>query len=402
MKQIVSQHAKNWLTAALDPYHDVAVRLEGLPDSTVGRSFVRVHNAAETLSATADGDSIAVIFTGMHSAYSNTVVTYDRDILSPSTLDVRSVMCLRAPSGVEPSLTNAVAGTATVLQRDATATEPHMPSRLIGLAVEIHDVTAPLNKKGTITAVHCTGGWQHVDDVRFSSAVGDMHYFVERQDSTPAIPARHSDMAQYPGVYTGYSAKGIYLVARMSKAKHPVRLNGRPEQNIPHAFSINEVSGASPFPMTRLRRAAASISDLEGNMVSSGFQPFVIRLTGLPATGEYRYTMRAIVEYFPESDDLTSLGIATPSPPMCQEALEVYHQCMAEMPTAVPISMNAAGDYWRMVRSALQKYGPAALDAGAIFLGAAGQAPLAAVASGAAKALRAIPAQQSRDRKSVV
>jgi hypothetical protein len=62
----LGQSARDWVSLALDPYHDVSVAMEGLPDSEIGRSYVRCHNQAVTLAASADGDNFSVIFTGMH------------------------------------------------------------------------------------------------------------------------------------------------------------------------------------------------------------------------------------------------------------------------------------------------------------------------------------------------
>jgi hypothetical protein len=342
---------------------------------STGRSYVRVHNSANTLSATADGDSMAIIFSGFHGPQTYVPATFITDDVSANNFITKPVVMLRAAAGNEPNLGNLSGGLAQLIGARGTAFDGYVPSRLIGIAVEVHDVTAPLYRKGTITAVHASGNFSH-QDVQFRC--NESQWLSDRCDSVPALPSTLAMMESFPRVYTGALSKGIYIQGRMSKAKHPAKLNGL--FNTSHAFAWPEVSVTTPGSVPFAIRGGDTLALVNSNhgFVSSGFQPFAIRLSGLPAEGEYRVTVRTIVEYFPEADDPSSLGISTPSPPFCPAALEAYQQAVIQLPTAVPVSMNAAGDFWRMARAALFKVAPLALKAVPAVAGVVG-GPQAAV-----------------------
>lgn len=394
----IPQTAQDWLTVALDPYHDTNVALEGLPDHTTGRSYVRVHNQARTVSANADGDNFSIVFTGFHGCAGSSYVEPYYCLDDVGTMAVGSFFILTSAANTEPNLFRYRCNAATNLGTFGTCFEGKVPSRLIGVAVEVHDTTAKLYQKGTITAVHCSGNFSHFDVVRSvrPAAVGGEippygnDFLIERQDSAPSLPGELAMMAQYPGVYTGASSKGIYIVGRMSKAKHPTRFIGLPDidatgdssdyrlsRGCPHAFRLTEtrVHTVSSPQYDAYQRASSGadgswmnvLNDCPG-LVNSGFQPFVIRISGAPPEGEYRVTFRTIIEYFPEGDDLTNLGIASPSPPVCNAALEAYQKAISVAPTAVPVNMNAAGDYWRIIKSLLVKSAPHALRVASNFV----------------------------------
>jgi hypothetical protein len=389
------EEARCWLTCALDPYHDTAVRLEGLPDHSIGNSYVRVHNTALDITSTAEGDQIAVLFTGLHGCQANTKVTDCYSCTDVTGLTVRPIVVIRSNAGVEPNLTNYVAGIANRIGAVGCAEDGGVPSRLIGLAVEIHDTTSKLYQKGTITATHIMGNSTHFDVLRSCSPAGTEtnqtwrpDYLVERQDVPPMLPGTLALLAQYPQVYTNQLAKGLYIVARLAKPKGPTRFlanidtNGSGLQDTnrimhssPHAFGIREGANGT---MLHLQRTSDPVTvgaweyqpsylNNEPGMVYSGFQPFIIRMSGLPAQGEYRMTVRSLIEYFPESSTVSELGIATPSPPVSTAALELYQRVMLRAPSAVPVGSNASGDYWRVIRSLIARYAPPLLSIGSKF-----------------------------------
>jgi hypothetical protein len=201
-------------------------------------------------------------------------------------------------------------------------------------------------------------------------------------------------MAQFPQVYTSQLSKGLYMVARLSKPKGPARFIGNNDANgtdlaegyrrfrsCPHAFGVRESVNSTIMHLQRCAPDTTipspeggdpyvdqpSFLNNEPGMVYSGFQPFVIRLSGLPEQGEYRLTVRTLVEYFPEVNSLSEVGIATPSPPVSTAALELYQRVMLSAPIAVPVGSNASGDYWRVIRSLIARYGPPLLSMGSKF-----------------------------------
>lgn len=376
--------ASRWVTTCLDPYHDYAVEVEGMPDKETGRSYVRVHNQAFTVSPTADGDNLAIIFTGFHGVHEDTQATLDLDI-SGTSVQVRPFLVLRAPSGTDAGVYSWASSSGTSkIGAWGTAMDRTLPSRLVGLAVEVHDVTAQLYRKGTLTCVHCTG--MSYDRSVYRTSTADTQSFFCDIHGTACLPGTLSDMQHYPGVYTGSLSKGVYVVGRLREPQPPVTFKKAVGDHGTGQFMIRENDADE---IQSLIPGAATMADLsnERGMFESGFQPIVIRLSGVPAEGEYRVTFRTIVEYFPEPTDPTALGIATPSPPNCPEAMVAYHNAVVHLATAVPVGANAAGDYWRMVIQALRRYAPAALQAGATAATVLGRPDVAAIANAVAAAI---------------
>jgi hypothetical protein len=394
----LGQSARDWVSLALDPYHDVSVAMEGLPDSEIGRSYVRCHNQAVTLAASADGDNFSVIFTGMHgNASSMGRCVLGTRIDSTPAWDLAPVIVLRTGMGVDPSLTNISNGTATTIARFGTTLTGSVPSRLIALAVEIHDVSASLYKKGTLTGAHCAGAHEHADVARnYGPALADMsQWFIEHCDTQPLLPASLTRLQSYPGVVTVPLARGAYAVARMSMPARPARFEGTSYWH--RGFQVREYG-------SNYMAGAADVPTLGSTWgpAPSGFLPFVLMGSGLPSVGEYRITLRTYVEYFPEPDDLTNLAISTPSPPYCPEALRLYHDALATLPGFVPVNSNAAGDWWRkvvaVVRASLPHVAPLALTA----MGQPGMAALVrgltAVSASSGRAQN-VPRQKSKRAK---
>jgi len=400
----INPKAKEWATVCLDPYHDYAVGLEGLPDSQTGRSYVRVHNQAVNLAANADSDNISVHFTGFHTSHENMTWTTSYNYNNGQS-NFSAVNVLRSGSAHEPNYVNWLASNATMIAHLPTALDGGVPSRLIGIGLEIHDVTAALYRKGTITSAHLQGTIEHQDVTRYyTDENADLHFVAERQDVTQTDPASLSHLSSYPGVLTLPASKGLYIVGRLNSPRKPVRYEGFSPIPSPHAWGLTSTDGTNNIKLNRALKADdyTVINNIEG-ATHSGFDGFKIQLSGIPAEGQYRLTLRTIVEYFPDSSDLTALGISTPSPPYCPDVFQYYHDVVTRLPTAVPVGSNAGGDYWRAVVALAKKYAPSLLQIAPLALTAAGQPELAAIASAVGRVignqLRVKPVQQKLPAK---
>jgi len=378
--------AKEWATVCLDPYHDYSVSLEGCPDKQTGRSYVRVHNQAVSVSPTADGDNLSIHFTGLHSADSwtpaNSVVY--QDALNQK---ISCVNIMRSASAAEPNYAGLFTGSTDLVAKFSTALDAQVPSRLIAIGLEVHDMTAALYKKGTITATHLQGAIQHIDVLRTIDEPVGTSLLIERQDCVQAVPGTLSKLQSYPAVLTLPASKGAYIVGRMYGPRKPVLTSGTNTNVNAHAWAIPEMALSQ---VTYMRGATNTDSELnyESGATHSGFDGFYLRLTGLPIEGQYRITLRTVIEYFPDPFDSTSLGIATMSPPYCPDIFQSYHQVVTSLPTCVPVGSNASGDYWRAIISVAKRVAPVFISHIApIALTALGQPELAAIAAAVGKTL---------------
>jgi len=362
MTKFLDEDAKNWITCALDPYHDYVVGLEGMPDEVSMKSYVRVHNQTLVVGANADDDSISVTFNGSHGTpfqYGTLLTAGLADTGNP-TVTNGPFLVLRSATGVSPCLQTYAAGTATNLGNFATTLDTTIPSRLIGIGIEIHDTTQPLYQKGSIVAARVQGD-ESSRQVVLTDTAG--LFVAEQAPALHALPPTVAKMMSLPGALTTVSKEGAYVVPRLNNPAKPAAFFDGGDA-VAHSLIFSEVALAADSRVNYL--AVSGVDSVESqksifSAVPSGFEAVRIFLTGLSAESTFRITFRTIVEYFPDVSNPSQAGIATNSPSYCPEAFVQYHRAAISLPVMVPIRMNAKGDWWKMVVKALGVAGAAGL-----------------------------------------
>lgn len=400
----ISVDGQNWLTAVLDPYHDYQIPLEGIPDALPLKSYVRVHNQIATVSATADDDQIAVLFNGLHGPESLMAEVPYYPLASAANIkSIHPVSVIRSTSGTVPTYHDYMQGLATKVAGFRTALTIDVASRLVAVAIEVRDVTQDLYKKGTSVSASMNGRAsteQWVDDGALLS-----HVFAV----TAALPSNTSELQATPGSVTMESREGAYLIPRFR------------EPGTPAKFMTNTIAqGDIIVPhLSILQHGNYRFSTCPGNVpdkltwnecgggVDSGFQPCAIWFSGLSENSVLTVTVRTIVEYFPDVQKLSDLSIATSSPRYEPAVFTAYHSAITRLPCAVPVRMNAKGDWWRMVKKVMLTVAPHALKLGPLIgagLAAAGQpgagAAVTLTTNALGKLLKARTPQKQVKRKS--
>lgn len=352
--------ASNWLKVCLDPYHDYQTTIEGCPDQTIGRSSVRVINQAITVSATAANDKMTICFNGGYG-----VTTHcEQGIVTGSNhaWEVSPVMVLRSAAANEASLANYIDGTATVIGALENVVSPTVPSRLIAMALEVHDVTPPLYTAGTMTIAPYTGVRSFNKLMRTNSLPFDS---PESNFLFPQRPGTQALIQQVTNSLTWPAKRGAYIQARMYRPQGPNTFKNPAGNYIYHPCTFTEM-GAIERALCSSAAGGVVASEYAlhalPSMVDSGFEPFIVHLSGLTAESSFRITLRCIVEIFPDFSDPSQLSLATESPTYSPDAFMIYHNVIRTLPCAMPVSSNAAGDYWRLVLSVLKKVAPTVID----------------------------------------
>jgi hypothetical protein len=93
-----------------------------------------------------------------------------------------------------------------------------------------------------------------------------------------------------------------------------------------------------------------------------------IRYAGLETVGAYfsglgpetvlTLDVRFIVEIAPTPANTTLISLATPSSQYDPQALVLYSKAVRELPPGVKVNMNAAGDWWKLISDAARKVAP--------------------------------------------
>jgi len=110
-------------------------------------------------------------------------------------------------------------------------------------------------------------------------------------------------------------------------------------------------------------------------------------LEGLNPNSTFTVTLRTVWEVAPDYGDANGavlVPLTQPSPAYDPIAIELYQRAVAMLPVAVPVGMNAAGDWWDWVLAAL---GAAATPVATMVMGPAG-AVVGAAASSAINTIR--------------
>jgi hypothetical protein len=391
----MSKDGQDWLVSAIDPYHDFERSIEGAPDHLVSKSFTRRFNQALTIGANADDDYIYIDFFGFHGVAANwcqwgvdsVPVAIDAGVSIHPIHIYRSAVA----SG---TIGQIIGATATTLGGFDTTQSPDVPSRIVSMGLEITDVTPSLYKKGTIYCTHVNG---EVEDCNYQVTTPADGWFAAPYFTKPCLPSSTDQIAQLPGAYVGKLADGIYTQARLCEFQPPRR------QHITHsaggtAGSHNK-SQVIMYAHTTASRSSIwqptvdpTLALTPANMMSrtaapdSGFQPFRIICAGMAAETTLQVTVKITVEYFPVPTHLFECGLATFSPAYDPLAIAAYHAIISQLPYAVPVGFNSAGEFWRMaqaaarrVASVVTRYGPAVLDIASKTAAAAGQPEVAAM-----------------------
>lgn len=415
-----------WCTAALDPFHDYVQSVSGLPDGTNSPSFTRVHTQVLSIGATANGDTLLVSFNGFHETVLNahaiqnmvdgSVFANCTASFAAATGPISVLRCAKGATGTFDScgLPYLASGLNTLVGTLALTPDIQTPSRIIGLGLEVHDTTAPINRQGSISINHVPGSFiQDAGRNAYIQTLAGNGNVAIKACQGPALPNCRDHAALLPGFVEWEAAKGAYVTGRLVTPQMPrclqvvqggTNASYSSCQNhgiITQGYIMNgSESWAVPFLVGGVATPQAFATSAYPSFWS-GFQPFQIWITGVAATSTFKLVLRTIVEYFPESSDLALLPNAIAPVPMDSEALLEYHRARSVLPAAVPVALNAKGDWWRMVRRALAVGTRVAGAAIPALLNAAGQPVLGSIAQVGLPAVASIlePRPQSRQRQ---
>jgi hypothetical protein len=244
------------------------------------------------------------------------------------------------------------------------------------MGIEVVDTTAPINRAGSISVCHVPGEMQTDTSL-------PLYWLQEGEPYTgkfghvaisPVLPTNLTLMSRIPNYVTWEASKGAYVVGRMLKPTPPryfhCSMLGYEQTpfGIAAPWSHAVVSENWPASTSSAEYFAIPYGDdptseytsdwnwetKAGKGFDSGFQPFVIMLSGLAATSTFRVTLRTYVEYFPDITDEAVIGNALKASPYDPRALEMYQASSRNIPTAVPVGMNPNGEWWQICLRAMK------------------------------------------------
>jgi hypothetical protein len=395
MNSISTPAGRGWYTAALDPFHDYTQVISGLPDNHCTPSFCRMHVQSVSVdTATAGGTSIGVYFNGCSHATRKVTPVVNPILAFSSAADATlledPIMVVGGTAGSGPSLLGLPTsiGTSVKLAGLSLVPDTTTPHRVIAMGLEVHDTTAKLQQQGTISIAHCPGAWQESLSYTNNSTAG-LGPIASLKSMPPALPATKSDLSYSPTMVEWESGKGAYIVGRLVRHDlcvpiEQLMIGSANNYCLPRESETRVASNGGYVYLVPTAPFVANVMDWNWSSATAnptGFQPFAVISEGLSASTTYRITLRTYVEYFPTMAHRSLLQNAMSSPSLDMTAFVEYYRALSALPTCVPVSMNAKGDWWRMVQNALRTGTRIALTAAPAVLTAAGQPALAGAAT---------------------
>ena len=357
---------KDWLIAALDPFHDTKYRLAGFPEMSVSLSEVQLINLTETiempsaLPSTAKSWDLHLFNVPMHGGADLTGANPGQPrYFTPHQLNENGTLthvsdggpnCYSGFSGAASvGYDGTWTGSGVVAVGSGLALPPKFASgryRVIGQAYEIHNTTAPLYKSGSCTTYRKPA--QRLSSFARTEANPVTSAGFLEIINGPA--ASLSEAAQYPNSQTWSAADGAYVVCTLNNIDNPV-VGVRPGWTFMSRNGNYFTDGTKSFVDgvgIRTGSAAAWHFDLAGTI-----------LTGLSPETKLTVNVRYLVQRFPDESNVDLLVTAGPSPGADALALELYSRALKSLPVAVRVGENPLGEWFNHVLDAVIAAGPA-------------------------------------------
>ncbi len=371
LTEALPKDSKDWLIAALDPFHDYQFDCEGLPDERTAPSVVQIHNTQYTL--TAPGSALggnwdaSVLFTGFNS--SNVLESVAGGMITETSSSVHGYSSSSAAQGHPFGTLNIWAGGAgATMSTGAPALVSNETyevlngiqnpdrCRVIGAAFEITNTTSELYKQGSLTVAQLPDSADDPLNIRYYDSASPTTSNFVQADRGPIQACTLKPLLAVPGSSSWPAAQGVYVVPRLTQIPKTTAVYGQVSSTVGVSSRVPILYGtdgktATPEPYSTYSETFAGAVQKVPQFLPYApnyFTPIQVFLSGLSNQTTLVIKLRLIVEYFPS---LTSslLPLASPSPAYDPKVFALYSAIASEAPYAVPVDQNAAGDYFRKI-----------------------------------------------------
>lgn len=345
----ISEEGQEWLRIALDPFADEQLKLTGKPTgSTLPTNVLCV---TSTMSVTKplsfqDADwgfhaTLTPFFTEQQ-FYS---VQLNGNSYAPpvpgTTLKAGAVNVQMYQSTLGDTWTAIPNPT---LVKNISIADEYLTSsyRLIGAGMEIHDVSADLIAQGTVTTYSSPS--QEEDGYYVQYVAEPLSMYDTYPVSMRVPPQTAKDAILLPGAVQRKMKTGAYLVQRDEDLERSF--------HIPHYKPLILLSEPGEGGQQALASPTGAITTSDPRLFN-GHSWTGAYCEGLPSKGVYRIITRHYLELAPGSTDIPYITMANLAPQRNEEALQMYVDVIGRMPSSVPVSWNASGDWWRSLKDVL-------------------------------------------------
>lgn len=347
------------LIQLLDAFHDNEHKLTGLCDMNRSATYRFVQRDTQTISAPAAVTWDAHIHTNPELMYAATgyvfaqgadgEITYDdsKQNIKTSTFNIITVA---TGEKTVPDNTGVFAPTnytSYVYPTTNTSLESGLV-RCIGMAFEVHNISAPLYQQGSVITYRQGQRTGHVVPPYVAESSDAKQGYPVLISST-AAPSVESIVSKNPTAKSWSAKDGCYCIAVQNPFDNDFTIA---EHGLRAYYAKNGEGLVYGY--------LASPDDISNTNLTWHPTPFDTvgaYFTGLDANAKLKVTMIRYMEMIPDNTS-ANMPLAQPATGYDPVALDIYAKIAPLLPSGVPVSMNAKGDWWRFIAGALKNVLP--------------------------------------------
>lgn len=357
----MSEAGKHWLIAAIDPFHDKPLNINGYPDGTPGKSLVQLIKLSREISKPASlpaGATWDCLINTDNFLNGNSLLPFVNTggIYQPTTVVAPgyvSTVCgglsIRlAQSGVP---LNGSTGNATFEYRPLFVGNEFFEGKLrvLSLGFEVANTTSELYKNGSVTVFELPQ--EHPSEtftVPFGNMTGSTIPTAAAGSASllrcNRMPSTLAEATQTTGSQTWEAKEGCYVVARQNGLSNPAVAPKQVSPALVYAdSSVPFPSGASPV-YTRCMQSGAVYSTNDSFAIP--FHSKGAYFSNLNENTTLRVNYNVWIERFPSVTEINFLSLATESCDYDPVALEAWATINSEAPVGVMFKENGLGDWF--------------------------------------------------------
>jgi hypothetical protein len=365
LNKTISQQGKEWLVAAIDPFHDTDVKCDGYPDINIAPSVVQLVKSTVQISCpgtittgTWDCNVVQLPFFTSRS-YGSSIATGNILNTGETVLgNLGGIVAMGAQTGSSTAL-----GTGIIINSAVVADSYFQgASRVVAAGFEVVNTTSPLNVQGQVIAYR-----QAVPPpiretyVIVNEPTSDAFIGAASVATIPNWPSSTANALLLGGSRIWHAREGCYSVATLNSLENPAV----GEQYVMPIFIADEIEGGED--------TIAYIPTLEAKFAGPLSSPHLVSMAPLNMTGAYfsglslsttlEITLNLYIERFPDYFETDLVVLAKPSPCYDPMALEMYCHALTDMPPGVMQKENGFGDWFSGVASKIADFAAPVLKA---------------------------------------
>lgn len=361
----ITEPGRQWLVAALDPFHDTDVCCSGLPDTNLAPSIVQLVKQTFSVacpsgvtSGTWDANIVQFPIPHAFQLAATTAAQSGGDLLNIVDLVTSGGVTVGGVSAFTCATGSPTDLTATIVDGACPAQYFEGTCRVIAAGFEVVNTTSDLYAQGQILAYRTPQGNPHASQATYNIYDGSQSKYVGAASyhEWSSWPTTLANAMLLGGTRQWHAKEGVYSVATFSGAEHPafgtIPLSPMVWPSDPEeSGDTNTTIWVPPsFEVDQVATYANKFNHVDSFHMNGAY------FTGLSLQTTLNVTVNWYIERFPDPYETDLVVLAKPSPPYDPRAMELYTNCLMDMPPGVPVAENGLGDWIASAFSGVTKF----------------------------------------------